>query len=96
MHCKLIGGDFKYTLGPATKPSRGAPCTNVPTLCPTCPAPTRRNKGVYHWKLNMLDHYKLAHRGVDPPTTLQKQLEITQQERDWVKIVGGDRKKVPT
>ena len=90
MHCQLFGGDVKYTMGTAKKSSKASPCTNVPLLCATCP----QKPGVVHWKLNMIAHYDRSHAGVVAAGT-KKETETTQAERDWVKIVGGNRGTVP-
>jgi hypothetical protein len=94
MHCKLVGGDMKYSMAAAKKSTTAAPCTNVPMLCPTCPQPGRRRNGVVHWKLNMLAHYGRSHRSIEVPPSLKEQVQTSETERSWVKTVGGDRLKV--
>ena len=95
MHCKLVGGDMKYSMGSAKKSTTAAPCTNVPMLCPTCPQPGRGGRrGVVHWKLNMLAHYERSHRSNEVPPSLKEQVHTSKTERSWVKTVGGDRQKL--
>jgi hypothetical protein len=58
MYCQLVGGDVRYTMGPASKCTKTSPSTNTPRLCPSCP---QKPVGTVHWKYNMGAHFSRSH-----------------------------------
>ena len=86
------GGASKTPARHAAKCSKSTPHTNRPVLCPMRP----QKPGVVHWQLNMPARWTSAHSsGVPFVPDFAAQLGKTADERNWMRVVGGERRKVP-
>ena len=74
----LLGNDYNYTYGPASKYKESRPCTNVIIECPEC-AKTKGKKpmGQYFWKYVCMEtHWARMHSTVEKPAALVEAPQI--------------------
>ena len=80
--------DFTYSS--ALKGSKTTPCTNVPILCPLCPAPRNpRDNSPAIWKYNVPQHIQTNHTGhtlENIPLKTSAHYAITREEYVRLKI----------
>ena len=80
----------------AKKPSKNAPCTNIPIHCPLFPPSVSREPQTI-WKYNAINHLPVSHSEEDPKQAgkykapvisgdLMMDMFVTRKEEQWMKI----------
>ena len=78
--CKLVG-ELKYSHKPALGSTEGSPCTNVPMICPWCPA----KPGVAVYKYSMEEHWRVGHPEKTVTSDMKATVAISANEQKWLK-----------
>ena len=75
-HCKVVG-QLKYRQADAIKSTTQSPSSNHVLACPACPVKPMKQ---YFWSYNMTKHWARAHKGVQMPPALLKEITLSEAE----------------